>query len=340
MKTMRNFLIFIISLAATLFVMEIYISGAEIVTKSFNDYDDQFGRARKANAKYLDFNEGFGLGSFNEYGYLGPGYAPEKPSGTLKIALLGDSYVEGFQVFDRHHFRNLLEIRLSETLKKPVEVMNFGRSGFGIKDMYAYQKLFVQKFNPDIIIYFLSNGDLADMQDDKLLPKVFISSDSDPEIKIPTDVGAIEKYKKQLQLMQASSVFMMGRHGLMQSKDKEVLLKKLLDKLYPNKKLSTELKSDNTIDGNALTNMLNLLKDQHIVIVNIDRDSLSLPGNYQDMIILNTNQLLTKDGAYDVSFHTWKGSGKSGHWNHSAHQKVAFHLADKLTHVITESDKH
>ena len=59
-----------------------------------------------------------------------------KSANVLRIALIGDSYIEGFQLFERHHFKTYLEQKLSQKLKKKVEVLNFGIGGADLRGMY------------------------------------------------------------------------------------------------------------------------------------------------------------------------------------------------------------
>lgn len=103
----------------------------------------------------------------------------KKNENIIRIALLGDSFVESFQIFERDYFgeiaENYLEIIYSE---KQFEFLNFGRSGFDIADIYAYQKILVEKFNPDFTLYMVSNGDLEPHYSDPLRPRTFIENDS------------------------------------------------------------------------------------------------------------------------------------------------------------------
>ena len=60
--------------------------------------DSRFGSVMKPNANAVFVNEGFRLAKVNEYGYLGPSYPPEKEQGTVRIVLIGDSFVAGREV--------------------------------------------------------------------------------------------------------------------------------------------------------------------------------------------------------------------------------------------------
>ena len=112
MNKIKNILLFIVTCFVTVFVLDIYIYSSMIQNRSSIEYSSNFGDVRIPNSMFLNLEEGFGFGSFNEFGYLGPSYAKEKSEDVIRIALIGDSYVEGYQVIDKLHFRNLTESKL------------------------------------------------------------------------------------------------------------------------------------------------------------------------------------------------------------------------------------
>lgn len=77
-----------------------------------------------------------------------------------KIALIGDSYVEGYGVSNEHTIPSLLQ----KSFGNQIEVLNFGTSGgFGNVHAAALYDNFAQEFEPDIVIvFFLSYNDLYD----------------------------------------------------------------------------------------------------------------------------------------------------------------------------------
>lgn len=81
----------------------------------------------------------------------------EKATGTIRIAILGDSFTEAFHVGNDETFASLLERQHSPR----VEVLNFGVAGFGtVQELLAYREK-VRKFAPDIVILaFLSANDM------------------------------------------------------------------------------------------------------------------------------------------------------------------------------------
>ena len=153
MKTIIQVILFCSSFVIVFTLCEVFIRTAHIENVSSTEFYDDIGRGRRKNLEYLYFNEGFGIGTFNEYRYIGEANSPEKQKNTIRVALLGDSYVESFQVFDRHYFGNIAENILKKKYPdKDFEFLNFGRSGFDIKNIYVYHKTFVEKFSPDFVL--------------------------------------------------------------------------------------------------------------------------------------------------------------------------------------------
>lgn len=94
----------------------------------------------------------------NALGFRGPDVPFDKPEGTFRIVVLGDSFVAGYGVADEH----VLTVELQERLKS--EVVNVGRVGTStIRELDLYET-FGRRFHPDVVIlaYFLGN-DLAEV---------------------------------------------------------------------------------------------------------------------------------------------------------------------------------
>ncbi len=95
----------------------------------------------------------------NQYGMRNKDIALH-PNGKYRIALLGDSFVEGYGVSDQQVFSHLLD----SLLGNDIEVLNFGSSGgFGTIHELALYDNFVRHFKPDLVLlFFLNYNDLYD----------------------------------------------------------------------------------------------------------------------------------------------------------------------------------
>jgi hypothetical protein len=90
----------------------------------------------------------------------------EKPAGTVRIAVLGDSYAEAFQVPRDRAFPAILERELGVAApdsSSPVEVLNFGVAGFGTAQELLAFRHHALAFAPDIVLLAVTTGnDIAD----------------------------------------------------------------------------------------------------------------------------------------------------------------------------------
>jgi hypothetical protein len=99
----------------------------------------------------------------NKDGWRGPEVALERPPGTFRIALLGDSFIEAFEVPWEQTVGEVLERRLSALRGTPVEVLNFGHGGYGTTQQFLTLKHEVWKYSPDLILLAVTTGnDISD----------------------------------------------------------------------------------------------------------------------------------------------------------------------------------
>lgn len=97
----------------------------------------------------------------NSAGFRSPEITPDKPAGTKRIALLGDSIVFGAGVEDEQVAARQLETILRERLGAPVEVINAGVSGYNAVQEVELFFAKVVRYDPDLIIVGYFNDDLA-----------------------------------------------------------------------------------------------------------------------------------------------------------------------------------
>lgn len=337
----KKSLLFSISLIGIIICLEIFFQTTHIVDKTYNDIYEDIGIGRRTNFSYVFFNEGFSFGKFNAFRYLGPSYPAAKDSSSLRIALLGDSYVEGFQVFDRHHFRSILEKNLSVKLNNKVEVLNFGRSGFNIGDMYAYKKVLVDKFSPDLVLFFVSDADFI-VVDDPLKLKLRLKHDS---ILIRKEfpgriVSAFNKTKVILMHSTIINLFNICRKTIKRKGIFEILLDKFYHSNYTFPKHADLNKTKtNPIVEKVLCSMSN----PQTIIINRDNNSLNTSNSnlitkyHLNFLDLKDTLNVLRDNGLDPNF--WKATKKTGHWNQQAHEAVGIYLSEKLYDILKENPK-
>ncbi|HSD11260.1 MAG TPA: SGNH/GDSL hydrolase family protein [Candidatus Binatia bacterium] len=120
--------------------------------------------------------------TMNSYGFYDHEYSRQKPNGTVRIAVLGDSYTEALQVSLQDTFHKLLELKLTNATGKKVEVLSFGVGGFGTCDEYLVWQAYAKQFDPDIVIVaFLTLNDISDNANSFVTntarPRCYLASD-------------------------------------------------------------------------------------------------------------------------------------------------------------------
>lgn len=99
----------------------------------------------------------------NSDGWRGPEVALKHPPGTFRIALLGDSYIEAFEVPFQKTMGEILEPRLAALRGTPVEVLNFGEGGYGTTQQLLTLQHEVWKYSPDLVLLAVTTGnDISD----------------------------------------------------------------------------------------------------------------------------------------------------------------------------------
>lgn len=98
--------------------------------------------------------------SINPQGFRGPPAPLRKPPGTLRICVVGDSFVFGTGVADDETLPHVLERELrARHSARALEVLNFGVPGYGIEDLAARLRRDVLPFGPDLVLLSLYVND-------------------------------------------------------------------------------------------------------------------------------------------------------------------------------------
>jgi hypothetical protein len=88
-------------------------------------------------------------------------HAKEKPPGTLRVAVLGDSYAEALQVPAESAFWSVAERRLQGCGApggREVEFINFGVSGFSTVRELILLRTRVRQYSPDVVVLLFTTG--------------------------------------------------------------------------------------------------------------------------------------------------------------------------------------
>lgn len=219
-KTINHILISLFStllvfLAIDLILQWTHAFGAR---KSWTQPDSQLGYRYTPNAYYWNKNENDHpvSGRINRYGWRDRNWKVERPEDQYRIAVIGDSYVEAFQVEEDSTFLNLVEHDLGEGGKHSVELMNFGRSGFTQSEEYLVLKNEVLAFHPQrVLLFFLPDNDICDISpdlaDDKIRPFFHLMEDGslqldtsfvqDESFQFKTRINPLKQHSALLSLL-------------------------------------------------------------------------------------------------------------------------------------------
>jgi hypothetical protein len=128
------------------------------------DYDRGFALQPGVEGHYQ--KEGESYVRINSDGLRDREHAKTKPAGTLRIAVLGDSFSEAMHVPMEQTFWSLLERKLQGCNAFPgrqVEVINFGVSGYGTAQELLTLRQKVWDYSPDLVVLaFTTYNDISD----------------------------------------------------------------------------------------------------------------------------------------------------------------------------------
>lgn len=127
----------------------------------FRQYDSQLGVSLIPNMKVTHSRGCFtGEVEINRWGFRDRDRTLEKPPGVFRIALIGDSVVEGVHVKPDQVMNIQMEKLLREQGQPNVEVMDFGIEGIGTTQELIMYKERIRQFHPDLVLLTFSDNDV------------------------------------------------------------------------------------------------------------------------------------------------------------------------------------
>ena len=152
-------------------IAEIAVRVLGLAPAEFYTYDRYAGWKIKPYAYGWQTHEGNALMQANSDGFRGPEYTVPKPPGTLRIAVLGDSFTEAQHVPFEDTFCSVAQRDLQlqtpftiggdgrpQRLFTNVEVMNFGCDGYGTTQELEILRHWVWKYSPDVVVLAFFDG--------------------------------------------------------------------------------------------------------------------------------------------------------------------------------------
>jgi hypothetical protein len=130
-------------------------------SKPFRRYDPVLGVSLIPNMRVVHSRGCFtGLVETNRWGFRDRDRTLEKPPGTFRIALMGDSAVEAVHVQPDQVMNIQMEKQLQQQGYKNIEVMDFAVEGIGTTQELIMYKEWVRQFHPDLVVVVFSDNDV------------------------------------------------------------------------------------------------------------------------------------------------------------------------------------
>ena len=144
-----------------LLIFELLLRAAGYSYPTFYMPDPVRGYALEPGAEGWYTREGRSYVRVNSDGLRDGEHAKAKPAGTLRIAVVGDSYAEAMHVAQEETFWSQLERRLGGCAAlggRGVEVLNFGVSGYGTAQELLTLRGKVWDYAPDVVLLAVTTG--------------------------------------------------------------------------------------------------------------------------------------------------------------------------------------
>jgi hypothetical protein len=165
-KVAKTLVLVVSAVVLGVLLAELVLRIAGVTFPVFDTYDHHRAVALKPGKKGWYEKEGSAYLTINSLGYRDVEHIEAKPSGTFRIAVLGDSFSEARQVDISDTYWKLLEgiVSACPTLAgRKVEVLNFGVGGYSTTQSLLTLDLHALDFEPDLVLLgFLSGNDVAE----------------------------------------------------------------------------------------------------------------------------------------------------------------------------------
>jgi len=337
MSYLKKFAIFVGAFLLTLLALEVFLRFTGTQLPGFTRYDETLGLALKPDRPLVRFNEGFYMGATNHYGYYGKSRPYEKPPGTFRVALIGDSQVEAHQLFARDHFGEIMERELQARTGVPVEVLNFGQSGLNLSDMYCYYSDFATRFHPDVVLFLIGPGDIDNSPPSNVRPYCEMVGDS---LVINYGFARSSGFQWLLKTsaLRGNSAVLTLVNSVVQLCGRGLAAEIILGKFYRGDGGKAMAAGTERVASETTLAILRELSERENVYFlmedNMDDTLVTRVARDYGHVIDLRGALQHVDG--DPRY--WVATDKRGHWNRAAHRAVGMYLADVLAARVAGED--
>jgi len=337
MHRLKTLLLFGLTGLVVLGALDLYLQLAGIQTPMETRIDPELGPTYIPGKAITRFNEGFFVGSANEYGFMGPAVPPERRPGERRILLLGDSFILGHTVLPRHHFARMLEAELDSATGEDVHALNFGKADFNFWNMYQYYRDFAARWDHDLALFFVGSGDLIPARQvaTDLYPFVELEGDS---LVVDTSFRESDLYRfyTAIEPVFTRSAVLRLLFNAQKMVQRGELAHVLLDKFAPGD-AHAEPAPDRPRPEREMPELSRailhaLARDpRNVLVIQTDlaanlRAEVAAAG----MPVIDLGARIDQLEAAGQDPYYWPVTGMRGHWNHATHPVVGRFLARQL----------
>jgi hypothetical protein len=163
-KSIVNITLVITSLIFALCLVEVVLRLIGFDYPTWQRLNESTGTEHYPGAEGWNRDEGENYIKINRDGMRGPLYPKTKPGNVFRVAVIGDSFAEGYQVPLENTFSNILEKDLNKCKpygEKKIEVLNFGIGDHGTANELFVLRTQAWLYEPDIVLLaFFSGNDI------------------------------------------------------------------------------------------------------------------------------------------------------------------------------------
>jgi lysophospholipase L1-like esterase len=160
-RWLPTILLAVLATAAACALAEVGLRITGIAPVEFYRVDPHLGGSLVPGAEGWWTREGHAHVQINADGMRDRAHSLAKPPDTLRIAVLGDSYAEAFQVPAQEAFWSVLERELGSCpalAERSVEVLNFGVAGYGTAQELLMLRERAWRYQPDVVVLAFVTG--------------------------------------------------------------------------------------------------------------------------------------------------------------------------------------
>ena len=129
-------------------------------TKLFTEFDPVLGWRKIPGFRGTHVQEEYTVvEQFNSKGLRGPEIPYEKPAGTYRVLVLGDSFTEGYTVEFADLFSEILRGKLADATSARVEMVNAGTGGYSNDQELLFFRTEGRRYQPDLVLVLYCAND-------------------------------------------------------------------------------------------------------------------------------------------------------------------------------------